>query len=100
MLLAFPGGMVRFDDKGRQHHEGVDIRIEQRPINAEDWQTVTTLNIRARKLEGFARQHSWDFPSRGRWQIRLTMLTTESTDSKVMRKTTWAALQTLRPSMR
>jgi len=97
VLLAFPGGMVRFDDKGRQHHERVDIRIEQRPINAEDWQEVTTLAIRARKLEGFARQHSWDFPSRGRWQIRLTMLTTESTDSKVMRKTTWAALQTLRP---
>lgn len=97
LILSFPAGMIRFDDNGRQHHEGVDVLIEQRPIDGEDWAEVTTLQIRARKLEGFYRQHGWDFPTRGRWQIRLTMLTPETVDSKIQRRTTWAALQTLRP---
>ncbi len=97
VILAFPAGMIRFDDKGRQHHEGVNIRIQQRPIDGEAWQTVTTLQIRAKKLEGFYRQHTWNFPTRGRWQVRLTMMTSESTDSKIQRRSTWAALQTLRP---
>lgn len=97
VILSFPAGMIRFDDKGRSHQEGVNVRIEQRPINGEDWHTVTTLQIRARKLEGFYRQHTWNFPSRGRWQVRVTMLTDETTDSKIQRRTSWAALQTLRP---
>ncbi|UFS63849.1 phage tail protein [Paracoccus denitrificans] len=97
VIIAFPAGMIRFDDKGRSHQEGVRIRIEQRPVDGEDWQTVTTLQIRARKMEGFYRQHTWNFPARGRWQVRLTMLTDETTDSKIQRRSNWAALQTLRP---
>lgn len=97
VILAFPAGMVRFDDEGRSHQEGVRIRIQQRLVTDTAWQTVTTLNIRAKKVEGFYRQHTWRFPSRGRWQVRMTLLTAENTDSKVQRRVTWAALQTLRP---
>lgn len=97
IILAFPAGMIRFDDDGDQKHEEVSVRIEQRPANGETWDDVTTLRIRAKKLEGFYRQHSWNFPTRGRWQVRLTMMTEETTDSKVQRRTSWAALQTLRP---
>lgn len=97
VILSFPAGLVRFNDDGDQRHESVSIRIEQRRIDAEAWQTVTTLAIRAKKLELFYRQHSWSFPTRGRWQIRLTMLTDETTDTKVQRRVTWAALQTRRP---
>lgn len=97
IVLAFPSGMIRYDDEGRSHSEAVSILVEQRPVEAEEWQEVTTLNIKAKKLESFFRQHTWDFPSRGRWQVRLTMLTDENTDSQIQRRTSWAALQTLRP---
>ena len=97
VILAFPAGLIRFDSKGKSKSETVQVRIEQRLITAEDWLPVADLEITAKKLEAFYRQHSWSFPSRGRWQVRVTMLTDEATDTQVQRGTSWAALQTIRP---
>lgn len=97
IILAWTGGLFRYDDDGKRQPHGVSIRIEQRLIEAEEWQLVTQLDIVTTKAESFFRQHSWSFPSRGRWQVRLTMLTPEATDSKISQRTTWAALQTIRP---
>ncbi|WP_323036261.1 hypothetical protein [Pararhodobacter sp.] len=95
VILAFPAGLIRFDDKGREKQTTVSIRIEQRLVQADEWQFVTTLDISAKKIEGFFRQHSWSFPSRCRWQVRLTMMTDEVDDSKTQNRTVWAGLQTL-----
>ncbi|WP_349295229.1 host specificity factor TipJ family phage tail protein (plasmid) [Thioclava sp. 'Guangxiensis'] len=97
VILAFPSGMIRINDEGESRSESVSVLIEQRPVDGEEWQEVTTLKISGKKLEAFFRQHTWEFPSRGRWQVRLTMLTAESTKNSVQRRTSWAALQTLRP---
>ncbi len=97
VIIAFPGGLVRFNDEGKKRQHNVSVRIEQRLVQAEEWQPVTTLNISAKKTEAFYRQHTWQFPSRGRWQVRLTILTDETDDSKIQQRTVWAALQTLRP---
>lgn len=97
VILAFPGGLIRFNDEGEKRTRSVSVRIEQRLAGATNWQSVTTLNISGQKTEAFYRQHTWNFPSRGRWEIRLTMLTDESDDSKVQQRTVWAALQTIRP---
>jgi hypothetical protein len=97
VIIYFPGGLVQFDDEGRKRNRTVGVRIEQRLVTAEEWQLVTTLEITARKAESFYRQHTWDFPTRGRWQVRMIMLTDETDDSKVQQRTAWAALQTLRP---
>ncbi len=97
VILAWPAGLVRYNDEGRPKNHTVSVRIEQRRIDAADWTEVTTIEVRARKLESFYRQHSWTFPSRGRWQVRCTMLTDETTSSKKQQRTTWAALQTIRP---
>ena len=97
IILGWPGGLVRFTDKGKKRSEGVDIKIEQRLVNAQNWQLVDTLRIRAARIETFYRQHTWKFPSRGRWQIRLTMMTGESNSPQRTRTTMWAALQSIRP---
>lgn len=97
VILAWPGGLVRFDDGGGRQTHSVRVKIEQRLVEAEEWQAVQTLNVSAKKTEGFYRQHSWTFPTRGRWQVRVTMLTDETDDSKRAQRTTWAALQTIRP---
>ncbi|TKD17964.1 phage tail protein, partial [Rhodobacter capsulatus] len=97
IILAWTGGLFRYDDDGKRQPHGVSIRIEQRLIEAEEWQLVTQLDIVTTKAESFFRQHSWSFPNRGRWQVRLTMLQDEATDSKISQRTTWAALQTIRP---
>jgi len=97
IILAFPGGLVRYNDEGAKRTHSVSVRVEQRLVEAEEWQLVTTLEISAKKAEAFFRQHSWSFPSRARWQIRLTMLTDETEDSQIAQRTNWLALQTIRP---
>ncbi len=97
IILAFPAGLIQFTDDGNRHTVTVRIRVEQCRAGSGDWQTVTTLNISAKRQEAFYRQHTWALPARGRWDIRLTMLTDETEDSKVQQRTAWAALQTIRP---
>lgn len=97
VVLAWPGGLIHVDGDGDKRTEEVRIRIEQRLVTASSWLLVDTLTIRARKSEAFYRQHSWTLPSRGRWQIRLTMLTQEPVSMGRTRRTVWVALQSTRP---
>lgn len=97
VLLSWPAGLFRMNDEGKRRDTSVSVRIQQRRVGAQQWQLVTTLDMTARRLESFYRQHTWDFPARGRWQVRLTMMTDENLDSQVQDRTVWAALQTLRP---
>lgn len=97
IVLTWPAGLIYVDGGGDQRTERVDIRIEQRLVTATNWQHVETLNIRARKKDAFFRQHRWKLPSRGRWQIRLTMLTEEPANMGRQRRTVWVALQSIRP---
>ncbi|MBA85742.1 MAG: phage tail protein [Rhodobacteraceae bacterium] len=97
VILAFPAGLIRFTKSGRKRTHSVRVRIEQRLIEATEWQMVEELELSAKKAEGFYRQHSWSFPSRARWQVRLTMLTDERDDSRAQQRVSWAALQTIRP---
>lgn len=96
VILGWPGGLV-YMDEGERRGEGVDIRIEQRLAGAEEWELVETLQIRARRSDAFYRQHSWKLPQRGKWQIRLTMMTEEPNNPGRTRMTQWVALQSIRP---
>ena len=97
IILAFPAGLVKMNDEGEPRSYSVRLRIERRLAGTTPWQQVTTLDIRASQTEAFFRQHSWDFPTRGRWEIRITRMNTESTKSTVSDRAVWAALQTIRP---
>ncbi|MBN8294742.1 phage tail protein [Rhodobacter sp. NTK016B] len=97
IILAFPTGLVRYNDEGKQRVHSVSVKIEQRLVTAEEWTDVLTLELSAKKSEGFYRQHNWSFPERGRWQIRLTLMTDEIDQSNFLQRVVWAGLQTIRP---
>lgn len=97
VILAFPAGLVNFDAEGNKGSHSVSIRIEQRLVTAEEWSPVEVLDITASQTEAFYRQHSWALPSRGRWQVRITMLTDETEADSIKQRCVWAALQTIRP---
>ncbi|WP_299165782.1 host specificity factor TipJ family phage tail protein [uncultured Tateyamaria sp.] len=97
VLLHFPSGLIRFNDDGGTAPLTVSIRIEQREVGTEDWTVVTNLDISGAKLESFFRQHTWQFPTRGYWEVRLIRLTPENLDHRQQMDVNWAALQTLRP---
>ncbi|WP_455270298.1 host specificity protein J [Rhizobium herbae] len=97
VIVGFPAGACKLDNKGKKKSIAIDIKIEQRLSGATPWTLVDTLSVNAKKLEGFFRQYTWDFPVRGRYEIRLTRMRPEDTDAQIQSRTSWVALQTLRP---
>jgi hypothetical protein len=97
VIFGFPAGLGKVDDKGKQKSVSVQIRIRQRPTGTTEWTEVVTLNLSAKKFEGFYRQYTWNFPLRGRYDIECNRLTDEFTSQQTQGRSTWVALQTLRP---
>ncbi|QND46702.1 phage tail protein (plasmid) [Rhizobium lusitanum] len=97
VITGFPAGLGRVDEKGKQKSVTVSIRIRQRPAGTETWSDVVTLDFTAKKFEGFYRQYTWNFATRGRYDIEVTRMTDEFTSQSTQGRTTWVALQTLRP---
>lgn len=97
IIVGFPAGCVSIDKKGRSKTITVDFRIRQRLSGETEWQLVDTLSVTARKLEAFYRQYTWDFATRGRYEIEVTRMRPEDTSSSVQSRSSWVALQTLRP---
>ncbi|NCM96158.1 MAG: phage tail protein [Rhodobacterales bacterium] len=97
VLIGFPAGLFRVDDDGEVRNQTVSLRIRQRLNGSGDWTTVTTLAITAAKRESFLRQHSWDPPSRGRWQIEVMRMTDDSADTTISDRAVLSAVQSIRP---
>jgi hypothetical protein len=97
VILGFPGGLFWIDDKGRRKSWSVGIRIRARLNGAGPWTEVVTLDVTAERQESFLRQHSWDLPVRGRWQIEVTRMTEDSTNTQVSDKVLLSAIQSIRP---
>ncbi|MCV0424675.1 MAG: phage tail protein [Roseibium sp.] len=97
VIIQFPAGLVRYSDNGNLQSLNVSVRIRYRPVAGGSWTTVTTLNISAGKREAFFRQHSWEFPSRGRYEIEVTRMTDERNDSRVQDRSVLVAVQSFRP---
>ena len=98
VIISFPGGLFKYDNSGNLQSLTVSLRIRYRALDSgDDWTNVTTLNVSAGKREAFYRQHSWEFPTRGRYEIEVTRMTDERTSSRVQDRSVLVALQTMRP---
>ncbi|MEM6381642.1 MAG: phage tail protein [Pseudomonadota bacterium] len=97
IIIGFPQGLVRYNDEGRERSLSVEIRVEHRLAGASTWTQVATLNFSAKKPDAFFRYYRWALPTRGRYEIRLTRLTTERTKSRELDRSAWIAIQSFRP---
>ncbi len=97
IIIGFPAGLGEITSDGTKRALAVDVKISYSPSGAESWTEVATLSIAASKLEALYRQHSWSFPSRGRYDVKVERMTAEHTSSQQQSRTTWVALQTIRP---
>nr|WP_272212412.1 hypothetical protein [Marinicella sp. W31]MDC2878327.1 hypothetical protein [Marinicella sp. W31] len=97
VIIAMPSGLFEVDDNGEVRQRTVSVRIRQRPVGSPDWQGVATLEISAGKRETFFRQHMWDFPARGKYEIEVTRMTDEQTSTRISDRVTLAAVQSIRP---
>ena len=97
LILAFPRGLFAVDDKGRQASRQVSVRIRQRLAGDPVWQVVATLDIMASSRDPIYRQHSWQLPVRGKWDIEVTRMTDDSSSANVSDLVQLAAIQSIRP---
>ncbi|WP_454288892.1 host specificity protein J [Rhizobium arsenicireducens] len=97
VIFHFPAGLISFNDEGKARKRSVTVRLRQRPAAGGAWQTVKEIVFSAKKKEGFFRQFKWTLPSRGRWEIEVARITSESTSSSVSDRVTCLALQSFRP---
>ncbi|TRD18353.1 TipJ family phage tail tip protein [Palleronia caenipelagi] len=98
LILAFPAGLTKVDDDGDLVTKVVRLRLERRPAGTSAWETVDAERwIRGRQTEAFFRAVEIALPTRGRWDIRVTRLSTTSDATNISDRLIWAALQTIRP---
>lgn len=97
VIIGFPAGLIRINDKGKARSLNVKIRIRQRRIGTTAWLDVTELNINAKKREAFYRVHRWKLPSRGRYEIQVTRMTEERTGMQETDRVVLVSLQSFRP---
>lgn len=98
-VFSFPSGLVRFTEDGDDKYYTRRVRIEEKPEEADDsaWSLVREIDFTERETQAFFRQVSWSLPSRGRWDIRFTMLTDDSTNARYYDDVYLASLQSVRP---
>ncbi|WP_164658599.1 phage tail protein [Tropicibacter sp. Alg240-R139] len=97
VILQFPQGLHAYDDKGRRVGREITIRIRQRLKGDQDWQDVATLDIWGNENSSMFRQHRWQMPSRGKWEIEITRMSDDVQDTPAGSTVQLAALQSIRP---
>lgn len=97
VILQFPQGLFAYDDKGRRVGREITVRIRQRPKGDEDWQEVATLDVWGNNNATMYRQHRWQLPNRGKWEIEITRMSDDVQDTPQGSTVQLAALQSIRP---
>lgn len=97
LIFWFPTGLIRYSREGDERTYGTQVRIRQRFLDTDPWEEVTTLNFVAKRSDPFFRQYTWQLPSRGRWQIEVTRMNRENTNSRYHDRVMLAAVQSIRP---
>ncbi|AWI83073.1 phage tail protein [Alloyangia pacifica] len=97
LVFFFPSGLIRYSREYDERQMGVSVRIRQRLNDGDAWQEVTTIDFLAKRADPFFRQHTWELPSRGRWQIEVTKISNDSTNSRYINKVMLAGVQSIRP---
>src|SRR4030095_10496760 len=74
LFIQFPSGLFYTTKSGNQHIGGVLYKIEIKLTSSGTWIELPWIDIRAQSTSGFTRTHQIDFPSAGKWDIRITVM--------------------------
>jgi hypothetical protein len=95
--LAWPGGLVDFQDNGDTEPHSVVIRIESRLAGTPTWSTVLETEIRAETKRPFTRTFRWTPPVRTRYEVRVTRISDPDSSNNASEQTQWLCLRAHRP---
>jgi len=107
--IAFPQGLVRFNDLGKRTNRTVVLQIQFRKVGDVTWlnlpaDTITTLdssaisgaNITFSAARTVAVRHGfrWKTGERAQFEIRIQRTTADATDTRTFDEAFWSALRT------
>lgn len=98
IILLFPSGMVRIEQKGDEREIQVGIRIRAREIGTGTWTYDETITIRNKTRDPFYVEHDWRLGSRSvRYEVDVTRLSEDSEKPEKIDRVQFVALQSVRP---
>lgn len=94
--IAFVQGLLRYNDDGDAEWTYVTVQVHQRPVSGGDWSLAISLEIRGSEQKIIRRGLRWTLPTRGQYEIKVTRLTGDSTDPKIIDRSDWSAIRSFR----
>ncbi len=102
--ITAPGGIFATNEDGEMEAWTIDILFHYRLAGTTIWITAPQISITSRLTRPIVRTVRLDFPQRGRYEIKLTRITTDwdeadqsKRDTKRSGRTFWTALRSIWP---
>jgi hypothetical protein len=94
--LTFERGLTHFLPSGGRDSVSVDVLIEYRPVGGSTWTAATTLTTKDNSTSAVRNNYQWTV-DKGQYDVRLSRVTADSTDSAIVDMVTWSALRSVTP---
>ena len=95
--ITFVQGLVEYNDKGEGGWKSVEFIVEQRKVGDANFTSVGGLTASSNLQRILRRTYRWTFPTRGQYDVRLTRVTGDSEDTKVIDRSDWSTIRSFRP---
>ncbi len=96
--IAFVQGLVRFNDDGDAEWVEVQLKVEQRKVGTSTWQAVLNpFRVGSDSRNIVRRSLRWTLPERGQYEIGVTRLSGDNTDTKIIDRSDWSCIRSFRP---
>lgn len=95
--IAFVQGLLKYDKKGKPERWDVPFKIEYRKLGDSIFTRVASIDIANDTQKIIRRSIRFAFPERGQYEVAVTRLGEDSTDTQVIDRSDWSAIRSFRP---
>lgn len=95
--IAFVQGLLKYDKKGKPTRWDIPFKIEYRKLGDIDWTQAAVVDIASDEQKIIRRSIRFAFPERGRYEVAVTRLGEDSTDTQIIDRSDWSAIRSFRP---
>lgn len=88
-------GLTRYNSSGNRETTTVEFRIETRPTGGSTWTTRLTPKVGGATAKVVRKSFRIVLPSAGQYDVRITRLTADSTDDRLINASYWTAIRSV-----
>ena len=89
-------GLTEYNNKGNRKNTSVQFRIETRPYGGSTWTTQLTPTVTGATSKVLRKSYRMVFNTAGRYDVRITRLTADSTSDRVINASYWTAIRSVK----